>query len=107
MVWPAGGAGLRKPSPLDLEAVRGRILLDEERGPVKLRRELLEDPGRDLEAPPRAVHAHEIRGDVVGLREVPHQRLQIGAFDDSLEECSVLRDAVPWTRDVLRASFDA
>src|SRR5438093_980767 len=107
MVCAARGARLRKPSPLDLEAVRGRILLDEERGPVKLRRELLEDPGRDLEAPPRAVHAHEIRGDVVGLREVPHQRLQIGAFDDSLEEGSVLRDDVPWMRDVLRASFDA
>src|SRR5437016_1786082 len=107
MVCAARGVRLRKPSPLDLEAIRGRILLDEERRPVKLRRELLEDPRRDLEALPRAVHAHEIRGDVVGLREVPHQRLQIGAFDDSLEEGSVLRDDVPWMRDVLRASFDA
>src|SRR5207249_6117728 len=90
----ARGVRLRKPSPLDLEAVRGRILLDEERGPVKLRRELLEDPRRDLEALPRAVHAHEIRGDAVGPREVSHQRLQIGAFDDSLEEGSVLKGIV-------------
>src|SRR5436309_3288417 len=103
----ARGVRLRKPSPLDLKAVRGRILLDEERGPVKLRRELLEDPRRDLEALPRAVHAHEIRGDVVGPREVSHQRLQLGAFDDSLEEGSVLRDDVPRMRDVLRPSLDA
>src|SRR3989475_1959532 len=107
MVCAARGVRLRKPSPLDLEAVRGRILLDEERGPVKLRRELLEDPRRDLEALPRAVHAHEIRGDVVGPREVSHQRLQLGAFDDSLEEGSVLRDDVPRMRDVLRPSLDA
>src|SRR5947199_5899601 len=107
MVCAARGVRLRKPSPLDLEAVRGRILLDEERGPVKLRRELVEDPRRDLEALPRAVHAHEIRGDVVGPREVSHQRLQLGAFDGSLEEGSVLRDDVPRTRDVLSSSLDA
>src|SRR5256712_866333 len=98
---------LRQPSPLDLEAVRGRILLDEERGPVKLRRDLLEDPGRDLEALPRAVDAHEIRRDVIRPVEVSHQWLQIGAFDDSLEEGPVLRDDVPRMRDVLRASLDA
>src|SRR5207249_3914933 len=69
--------------------------------------ERLEDPRRDLEALPRAVHAHEIRGDVVGPREVSHQRLQLGAFDDSLEEGSVLRDDVPRMRDVLRPSLDA
>src|SRR2546430_10417099 len=103
----ARGVRLRKPSPLDLEAVRGRILLDEEGGPVELRRELLEDLRRDLEALPRAVHAHEIRGDVVGPREVSHQRLELGAFDDSLEEGSVLRDDVPRMRDVLRPSLDA
>src|SRR2546427_894442 len=98
---------LRQPSPLDLETVRGRILLDEERRPVKLRRDLLEDPGRDLEALPRAVHAHEIRRDVIGVREVSHQWLQIGAFDDSLEEGPVLRDDVPRMRDILGASLDA
>src|SRR3989449_1665569 len=98
---------LCQPSPFDLEAVRGRILLDEKRGPVKLRRDLLEDPGRDLEALPRAVHAHEIRRDVIGPREISHERLQIRAFDDSLEEGSVLRDDVPRMRDVLRPSLDA
>src|SRR3989454_5451305 len=98
---------LCQPSPLDLEAVRGRILLDEERGPVKLRSDLLEAPGRDLEALPRAVHAHEILWDVIGPREVSHERLQIRAFDDPLEEGSVLRDDVPRMRDVLRASLDA
>src|SRR5256712_309815 len=98
---------LRQPSPLDLEAVRGRILLDEEGRPVKLRRDLLEDPGRDLEALPRAVHAHEIRRDVIGVREVSHQWLQIGTFDDSLEEGPVLRDDVPRMRDTLGASLDA
>src|SRR6266704_5919715 len=65
---------LSEPSPLDLEAVRGRILLDEERGSVKLRRDLLEDPRRDLEALPRAVHTHEILWDVIGPREVSHER---------------------------------
>src|SRR3989442_12013516 len=56
---------------------------------------------------PRAVHAHEIRRDVIGVREVSHQWLQIGAFDDSLEEGPVLRDDVPRMRDVLRTSLDA
>src|SRR3989442_1325948 len=100
-------ARLAQPGPLDLEAVRRRILLDEERGPAKLRRDLLEDPGRDLEALPRAVDPHEVGRDVVGPLEDLPQRLQIRSFDDSLQEGPVLGDDVPGACDALRAALDA
>src|SRR5438552_17291748 len=71
-------ARLSQPSPLDLEAVRGRILLDEEGGPAKLRRDLLEDPRRDLQPLPRSVDADEISRAVTGPRDVSPQRLRVG-----------------------------
>src|SRR5438552_14802184 len=50
---------LSQPSPVDLEAVRGRILFDEAGGSAKLRPDLLEDPRRDLEAVARSVDGPE------------------------------------------------
>src|SRR5712691_5869004 len=70
-------ARLRQPAPLDLEGVRGRILLDQVGGPVELRRDLLEDPGGDLEPLPRAIEAHEFARNAIAPFEVFHERLEI------------------------------
>src|SRR5204863_343550 len=102
----ADGARLREPSPLHLEAVRGRILLDEERGPPEDRGELLQDPRRDLEALPRVVDAHEVLRHPMADLEIAHQRFQIGSLEDPLHEGPVLRHDVPGPRDILRAPLD-
>src|SRR5437762_3047482 len=102
----ADDARLREPSPLHLEAVRGRILLDEERGPPEDRGELLQDPRRDLEALPRVVDAHEVLRHPMADLEIAHQRFQIGSLEDPLHEGPVLRHDVPGPRDILRAPLD-
>src|SRR5437879_13561235 len=56
----APDARLRQPSPFDLEAVRGRILLDDERGTAEARHDRLDDPQRDLEPTRDLVKPHEV-----------------------------------------------
>src|SRR2546426_12727820 len=77
---------LGKASPLDLEAVRGRILLDEEGGTAEARRDRLQDPRSDLEPLPGVVEAHEIARDPIFRREVSHQRFEVGSLQDSLDQ---------------------
>src|SRR5439155_8345612 len=102
----ADGARLCEPSPFHLEAVRGRILLDEERGPPEDRGDLLQDPRRDLEAIPRVVEAHEVLRHPVADLEIPHQPFEVGAFEDPLHERPVLRHDVPRSCDILRPPLD-
>src|SRR2546430_16769303 len=75
-------ARLRQPGPLDLEAVRGRILLDEERGTAEGRRDRLEDPRRDLEPIPGVVKAHEVLRHAMSGSQLPHPSFEVGSFPD-------------------------
>src|SRR5205807_3118606 len=103
----ASDARLRQPSPLDLEAVRGRILLDEERGTAEARRDRLEDPRRDLEPLPDVIEAHEVLRHPMGGRQLPHERYEVGSLQDSLDERAIVGHDLPRSRDVLRPPFDA
>src|SRR3989454_8453799 len=97
---------LGKASPLDLEAVRGRILLDEERGTAEARRDRLEDPRRDLEPLPSVVEPHEVLRHPVFGGQLPHERFEVGSFQDPLDQRPVVRHDLPRPRDVLRPPFD-
>src|SRR5437762_4297315 len=82
----ASDARLRQPSPLDLEAVRGRILLDEERGTTEARRDRLQDPRRDLEPLPGVVEPHEVLRHPMRGRQLSHERFEVGSLQDSRSE---------------------
>src|SRR3989441_4447907 len=100
------GAQLPERSPLHLEAIRGRVLLDEERRPVDLRCDPLEDPRRDLEPLPAVIEAHEVSRDPIRPLEVVHQRLEVGALENPFEEGPIRRDHVPGPRNVPRAPLE-
>src|SRR5207247_10640088 len=91
---PAGRAS-REARPLDFQAVRRRILLDQERRPVQAGSELLEDPGRDLEPLPQAVDAHELHRHAVLPRAVLPEAVEVGSLDDPFDQRPVPRADLP------------